>query len=233
MEEDVAATECCDFSGVWRKKEVGRVAKGWASGKETAILNCGARGFCSQWGREGASFTAQRGQPSTCSRGVQPARVPLPSASSVSPAASPNGIKSHRYGWILSVQPRDNVQNYGTVAILCYPGGRRCSPMLCICVCVSTQTYHKSTNWLPKGCYCPHAWLPPPSFFKFPLCLINNFTACIISPWAFEFVFIMLKIFSQPGAERVHKPWPANNYMSSVRSVKAEACLTSCFSIEA
>lgn len=52
-------------------------SEGKAPGKESDILKCGAGDFCSQWGREGASFIAQLVQLSRYSRGVQPALVPF------------------------------------------------------------------------------------------------------------------------------------------------------------
>lgn len=56
--------------------------------------------------------------------------------------------------------------------------------------------------------------------------LLTVLQPALYHPELLEFVFLMLKIFSPLVTEKVHKPSLANSYTSSVRSVKAEACLT-------
>lgn len=141
--------------------------------------------------------------------------------------ASLDVVKSYKYGWTFSVPPTEwkvNIQNYGIAISINYSRGEpftsiryRCVCVcvcMCMCVCIR-QNYYKKINWLPKGCYCPHIWLFPPSFCRFSFCFISNFIAFIISPWIF-WAFIMLKIFSQLGMEKIYNPYPANNFTSRV-----------------
>lgn len=65
-------------------------------------------------------------------------------------------------------------------------------------------------------------------FFFFLSChsVLSTISVCIISPGIFHFWFQNIEKFFHLSAKKVHRPWPASNCMSSVRSVKAEACLT-------
>jgi len=94
-----------------------------------------------------------------------------------------------------------------------------------VLACVYKHTTNKNPDY-SKDAVVPMPNYPHLLFLSSHCGLLTISQPVLYHPEHFEFVFVMLKTFSQPDAEKVRKHWPPSNYMSSVRSAIAEPCLT-------